>query len=153
MLGGGIFYLLAYVLDTIESNVNNDCGSNVEVFTEDNPGILFLLPATLVANGVLAILIAARLLYAHYVLRVAQSHTGLCNSNRKPSTPYLTAMANCAESSAVIFVAAVPTFVAAFSRFRQPLGWGNSSFQPSILLTQLYVGSTYICNLRTTLRY
>lgn len=103
--------------------------------------VLILLVVTMITNGLLSILIAARLIYAHRTLMVAQSDS-LGGSHQRRPGPYLTALAICVESSAIIFVTAVLSLMAfyispALLFFSDP----EQLFQPVILMTQLCVSS------------
>lgn len=118
---------------------------SVTVSNGDNPSVLLLPAATLVANGTLAVLIAARLVYAHWILSAAQSDI-LRSLNQRQSGPYLTAMAICVESSTIIVVAAALSFISILLPDHEGPGLRNSSFQPAIILTQLCVSSLAITN-------
>lgn len=63
-------------------------------------------PVTITVNTSVALLIAARLVYAHRLLSLPLS----MEKNTKPG-PYLTALAICIESSALIIAAAVASVV------------------------------------------
>ncbi|KAF5321605.1 hypothetical protein D9619_000282 [Psilocybe cf. subviscida] len=125
--------------DSISGNANGTYAVAYDsVTTSFDRGVLLVPAATLGANGTLVVLIAARLVYAHWVLSAAQSDI-LRSSNRKQSGPYLTAMAICVESSAIILVAAALSFIYILLPDNESPGLRNSWFQPVILLTQLCV--------------
>jgi hypothetical protein len=140
-LASGIVYLVSADVEALYSKAKNDGGNrsiSVAVVTYRDPDILLLLSTTVLTNGTLAILIATRLLYAHSVLSTMQSDS-LHSSSRIQSAPYLTAMAICVESSAIIFVAATLGLIAIFVPVGGELILKNSALDPGMIMTQLCV--------------
>lgn len=92
-----------------------------------------LLPITCATNGIITILISARLIRAHRLLSGIQSQSGVDNViNGNWHSPYLTALAICVESSAIIVITAIFCIVPRFDYF------------PTLILPQICVSDHYI---------
>lgn len=104
--------------------------------TFGNAAIEFLMPATLITNITLSILIAGRLIYAHRILSTVQSDN---NSSEKGGRagPYLTALAICVESSAIVWGIALICYTVLFLPVNHC--GGPSPYQPVVLMSQLCV--------------
>lgn len=69
-----------------------------------------ITPSTIAVNGAVSLLIAARLLYAQRLLSQSQANFVHVEQKRK-ANPYMTALAICVESSALIVVATLASIV------------------------------------------
>lgn len=100
--------------------------------------VWILLPITCATNGVVVILISARLLYAHRLLSQLQSRSGINNSrnNGNSRSPYLTALAICVESSAIILVTAILCMIP------------QLRLLPTLILPQICVSNYYFLFVR-----
>lgn len=87
------------------------------------------LPVTCATNGIIAILISARLIQGHRLLSQLEGEFGSSNilHHRCPRAPYLTALAICVESSGIIVVATIISLIL------------PSLFLPATILPQIYV--------------
>lgn len=104
--------------------------------TFGNVAIQFLMPGTLITNTTLSILIAGRLVHAHRILSSARAP----NSNDGGYTgPYWAALAICVESSAIVWVAALLSYIVLFLPSNDC--GGPNSYQPVVIMPQLCVGN------------
>ena len=69
-----------------------------------------ITPSTITVNGAVSFLVAARLLYAQHLLSASQSESAHAEQKKKQN-PYMTALAICVESSALIVVAALVSII------------------------------------------
>lgn len=69
-----------------------------------------ITPSTIAVNALVSFLIAARLLYARRLLSASKADPVHADQRKKPN-PYMTALAICVESSALIVVAALASII------------------------------------------